>query len=178
MPSDSRPSSRSGIAEAKSAPEAARGELWLFRPGSSADLASRLQDFAAVSWSVVLAPAGGPEEAWARPFAEQAGAALLPLTASATETEGDAALRLWPEIEARVRGGARVLVVLGDGLLQTVVALALGFPPSRAGALRVDPGRGVLLRAEPAGILLRRSNVRAPEVATGTSLPGLSAERS
>lgn len=84
----------------------------------------------------------------------------------------EAAVRAWGALEGELEGSAvRLLAVLDGPLLRALVAHALGMPRARAEALRVDPGALVLLRDDPIGIVLRRSNVAAPEEDAGTELP-------
>jgi hypothetical protein len=80
--------------------------------------------------------------------------------------------RAWPTLESALgRDGERVLAVLPIEVLRATVARALALPHERAVALRVDPGRLVLLRVTASGFALRRSNVRAPDTSPGTALP-------
>lgn len=170
-------------------PFPARGagaELWLVRPGSAGELEERLRAFADTRFAQVLCAPGPDERAWAESFARAASCASssrselgLDALRGTLNAESHAALaaRAWNAIESCLGGGAPILVVLPGELLGLVVAQALGFPLERAGALRVDAGRAVLLRDDPLGIVLRRSNVRAPERGAGTPLPSGRPER-
>jgi hypothetical protein len=156
----------------------ARVELWLLRPGSAAELARRLQDFAGTDLARVLAPEAGAEARWAAAFARARGSELLTLAAlgprQAGESPEDAAERVWSALEHGLgRGAPRCLALLELEALRLGVARGLGFPPESAGNLRVDPGRGVLLAREELGLVLCRSNVSGPAPRTGSPLPGL-----
>ena len=152
----------------------ARTELWLWRTGSPSELRTRLAAFDGTALDLVLCPPGGEEERWAAAFAR---AAPLERTSElaaprAGEPEVALAARAWAPVEAGLaRGLARVHCVLPFELLRLVVARALGLTPQGAAALRVDPGRAVLLRNAPSGLVLRRSNVLAPDAGAGTALP-------
>jgi hypothetical protein len=78
----------------------------------------------------------------------------------------------WAALERELEAASRrLLVVLEAAELGAVVGRALDLPADRGGALRVDPGCLVLLRDDPLGVVLRRSNVRAPERNAGSELP-------
>lgn len=160
-------------------PVSARGagtELWLLRPGPRAELEACLVAFAERRFARILCASGVDERAWAEAFARAAGThstSCAELSVCATgATRAALTARAWALLVAALEAGeGPILAVLPAELLGLVVAEALGFPLERAGALRVDPGRAVLLRDDPLGIVLRRSNVRAPELAPGTPLP-------
>jgi hypothetical protein len=176
-------------------PGRARGagtELWLLRAVAQshapaerqielpAELAERLRAFASTRFGCVLSGPGPDERAWAAAFARAQGgtSSSLPELGARAAGESTAALaaRAWSALEASLGAGPSpipgpILAVLEPEVLGLAVARALGFPLERARALRVDPGRGVLLRDDPIGIVLRRSNARAPERASGTPLP-------
>jgi len=90
-----------------------------------------------------------------------------------SETLAALADRAWPVLERALseHGPARLLFVLELEVLLALVSRALSIPPTHFDALCVDPGRLVLLRDDPIGFVLRRSNVRAPESVSGTALP-------
>lgn len=150
-------------------------ELWLARAGSAAELASRLRAFEGIVLGLVLYPPGGEEQRWAEAFAAASGATLEhapELAPAARESAAELAARAWPVLEEALgRGLTSVLVVLSREVLLASVAQALALSHEGVAALRVDPGRLVLLRDEPGGISLRRSNVLAPETNPGTALP-------
>jgi hypothetical protein len=152
-------------------------ELVLLRPGSRADLARSLACFERIPLSLVLSPPDGEEEEWAAAFvrahsAPHARSAELVRRRSAESDEALSA-RIWPVLEQTLaRGHARVLAVLAHDLVRLSLACALGFPLARASGVRVDPGHLVLLRDDPIGVVLRRSNVLSPEELSGTPLPG------
>jgi len=159
---------------------AARGagtELVLLRPGERADLERSLAHFGRIPLALVLSPPGGEEEEWGRGFARARSAPHARSEALARRhgAESDEALaaRAWPVLEQALAGGhARILAVLSHDVLCVSLARALGFPLARARSVRVDPGRVVLLRDDPIGVVLRRSNVLSPEELAGTPLPG------
>ena len=151
-------------------------ELALVRPGSPADLERSLAHFTSISVSLVLSPPGGEEEEWATGFARARSASWARSAALArrASTESDQALaaRAWPALEQELaRGHVRVLAVLSHDVLCVSLACALGFPLARTRSVRVDPGHLVLLRDDPIGVVLRRSNVLSPEELSGTPLP-------
>lgn len=170
------PESRPEQSREATAPGASRrgrgGELWLLRAGPPEERDAALALFAAEPPESAWTPPGGDEEPWARAFAERLGIPLerredLRSTAS-TDAPG-----IWNRLEARLAlGPARLVVVLPAGVLQAVVARALSLGPAAAEALRVDPGRGVCLRDEAIGVVLRRSNARGPTAESGMALPG------
>lgn len=150
-------------------------ELWLLRPGPALELEERLRAFASTRFAQVLSGPGPEESAWAAAFARASQIestcdhALAP---AAGEASAALAARAWAALERALGSGTGpLLAVLAPEVLGPVVAQALGFPLARAGALCVAPGRAVLLRDDPVGIVLRRSNVRAPERSAGTPLP-------
>jgi Histidine phosphatase superfamily (branch 1) len=166
------------------APARGRGtELVLLRHGTPADLERSLALFAGTAFALVLsaprAGGGGAASAaheWAARFAAQHAAPHLswPELAGAREGETDSALagRAWPLLErCPERAQPRILAVLSYDVVRLAVACALGYPFARSTALRVDPGRGVLLRDDPIGWVLRRSNMLSPEDSSGTPLP-------
>lgn len=184
-----------------SSDDPARGkgtELWLLRPGTPAELERSLTLFRATPFALVLSPpradegaeaggsdtgddagdndAAGDTEQWAVRFAAAHSAphVRLPELARAAGGESDANLaeRAWPALErALERAHPRFLAVLPGDVLRLCVACAIGYAFARSSALRVDPGRGVLLRDDPIGWVLRRSNALAPQEGTGTALP-------
>jgi hypothetical protein len=176
------------------APARGRGtELLLLRPGSPADLERSLALFTGTALALVLSPPalsppvlspprdGGTGDAreayeWAARFSGAHAAPHVCLTelARAREGEADSALaeRAWPALERAVgRAEPRILAVLSYDVVRLGVACALGYPFARSTALRVDPGRFVLLRDDPIGWVLRRSNALSPAESSGTPLP-------
>jgi len=173
------------------APARGRGtELVLLRPGTPADLERTLALFAGTALALVLSPPrlspprlspprdGDSDDAhaWAARFAGTHATPheCLPELAPAREGEADAALaeRAWPALErAAERAQPRILAVLSYDVVRLGVACALGYALSRSNALRVDPGRFVLLRDDPIGWVLRRSNALSPVESSGTPLP-------
>lgn len=156
-------------------------ELVLLRCGTAADLERSLALFGGTPLALVLSPPGDgatrcePEE-WAARFAGAHGAPHLrwPELAGANdgETEAGLAARAWPVLErSPERAQPRILAVLSHDVLRVAVACALGYPLARSTALRVDPGCAVLLRDDPIGWVLRRSNMLSPEESSGTPLP-------
>lgn len=151
-------------------------ELWLLRPGHATEFRARLAAFGAAAPELLLCPPDGEEERWAAALARATSAALersLDL-AGAAPLEGFESLaeRAWRPLGAALeRGAGCVLAVLSPAVLTAVAARALGLPRQGASALRVDPGRALLLRTGAAGLVLRRSNVCAPETDAGTALP-------
>lgn len=159
------------------APSNERGaELWLLRPGPPDELGARLAAFEGSALELVLCPPGGEEERWARALASARAAEIQPVAALAApgpmETFEALSRRAFAPIGAALgRGLAGILAVLSPEVLTAVAARALGLPRQGAAALRVDPGRTLLLRAGAVGLVLRRSNVCAPETDAGTALP-------
>jgi hypothetical protein len=162
--------------------EHARGlgaELWLARAGSAAELAGRLRAFEGRALGLVLCPPDGEAQRWGAAFATAFGAELelapeLAAAGAATEEEAHTRLgaRAWSVLAtALTRGPARLLAILPHAVLLAAVQEALALAPPGPAALRVDPGRLVLLCDAPGGILLRRANVLAPEGDPGTALP-------
>lgn len=81
------------------------------------------------------------------------------------ETDADIAARALPVLERAVdggRGGAPAVLVTHYNVARVLCAVALGMQPARSFALRVDPGRGILLAHGEHGWSLARSNVLAP----------------
>jgi len=80
--------------------------------------------------------------------------------------ECDAALhaRAWPVLERAVRRaeGGTALLATHYNTIRVLAAAALGVPPPRSFALRIDTGRAALLVDSPDGWLLVRSNVHTP----------------
>jgi hypothetical protein len=134
-------------------------EAWLLCPGTDADLARSRSAFAELGPVHVAAAADPGCERWATAFARAAGLEPEPLDA---EVELAALL-------ARVAG--RALLFLPAAELVATVARALALAPHGARALRVDPGRAFLVRAERIGLVLRHANVLGPEREPGTRLP-------
>lgn len=166
MPPAHRPPDSAGPARG------AGTELWLVRPGPARELERRLAAFAGTELFLVLSPPSGEEADWAAAFAHAARAPhrCLEELRSGPDRDGE---RAWPPVEQALGGGhARILAVVGLDVLGVLVGRALSIPPERRGALRVDPGRCVLLRDDPIGLVLRRSNVAAPRIGSGTALPG------
>ena len=181
-------------------PARGRGtELLLLRPGTPTDLQRSLTLFAGTALAHVLAPpraheSGDDEDAsdgdandddandddanaeeWAARFAGAHSVPHVPVRelGRMRNGESDAAMaeRAWPALERALGRGPRVLAVLSYDVLRVSVACALGLEFARSIALRVDPGRVVLLRDDPIGWVLRRSNVLFPEESSGTALP-------
>lgn len=151
-------------------------ELWLLRAGSASEFDACRSAFGTAAPQVVLCPLGGEEERWAAALASACSAVLerSAALARAAEHEGLDALaeRAWGPLGAALeRRPAVLLAVLAREVLQAVAARALGLSAQGARALRVDPGRALLLRSGPAGLVLRRSNAQAPETCAGTALP-------
>lgn len=147
--------------------------MWLLCPGDDGQLDASLAAFAARAFELVLAPRGGRAERWARAFAGADDGRFTPLAIEEHASPAEAAARAWSALHAslgQVRTG--VLAVLPADLLTGVMAHALGFPPTRANAVRIDAGHAVLLRDDPIGIVLRHSNVPGPARFSGTALPG------
>ncbi len=176
------------MAPATSSDVPARGsgtELLLLRPGTPADLERSLALFARTPLALVLSPlraheVGGDAEKdtdeWAARFADahSAAHARLPELGPLRDGETEAALaeRAWPALERSLeRARPRILAVLSYDVVRISVACALGSALARSTALRVDPGRIVLLRDDPIGWVLRRSNVLFPVESSGTPLP-------
>jgi hypothetical protein len=152
-------------------------ELWLLRVGSDAELAARTRVFDAAPIALVLCPPSGAEERWARAFSARHGERLECRTELRSPDPGEesaqAGERAWLALETVcARAFPRLLAVLPHDVLGATAARALGLGLPGAAALRVDPGRAVCLRDDPIGIVLRRSNVLAPETSSGTALPG------
>lgn len=87
------------------------------------------------------------------------------------ECDADVARRALPVVQAGVartvaaatRGGAGRLAVAGHyNVLRVLVSAALGIPPARSFALRIEPGRAVLLGGAPEGWRLLHANVAGP----------------
>jgi hypothetical protein len=147
--------------------------VWLLCPGDDGQLDASLTAFAACAFDLVLAPCGGSAERWARAFAGADDERFVPLALEEPASPAEAASSTWSALRASLgRERARVLAVLPADLLTGVMALALGFPPTRASAVRIDAGHAVLLRDDPMGIVLRHSNVPGPARFSGTALPG------
>lgn len=158
-------------------------ELLLLRPGSAAELERSLALFAGTSLALVLSPPrlaegevpAGDEHEWAARFAGSHSAPHWVLgelgRPRSGESDTDLAGRAWPALERALGRGPRVLAVLCYDVLRVSVACALGLPFARSTSLRVDPGRVVLLRDDPIGLVLRHSNVLFPEENSGTALP-------
>lgn len=102
--------------------------------------------------------------------------------ASGAESDADVLARAWPVLAAASAraAGSTVVLVAHYNVIRTLCARALGVEPARSFALRLDPGRSVLLvdaAAEPrggrteappvAGWLLRHANVRDPREVLG-----------
>lgn len=154
-------------------------ELLLLCPGSAQDLEHGLASLGA-GLALVLSPPPLQEQRheaeWAARFARAGGVphelALELARARSSESDEALAARAWPALERALgRGHSRVLAVLALEVLRACLARALGFPPARAGSVRVDPGHAVLLRDDPIGLVLRHSNVRALAEHSGTALP-------
>jgi len=149
-------------------------ELWLLVPGARAELDARLQAFARTEFALVL---GAPSEmAWAAAFARARAfePRLAPELAAGADDEPFAALaaRAWPALEfARTHGHPRALLVQPRSVLLALLARALDLPLEGPPRVRLEPGRAVLLRDDPAGLVLRRANVEAPLEGSGTALP-------
>lgn len=151
-------------------------ELWLLVPGSREQLEARLQAFARTEFALVLAAPGAPEREWAEAFARARGLAARPapeLAAGAHDEPFAARVaRAWPAFEfARAHGHPRALLVQPQTVLLALFARALDLALEQPPRVRVEPGHGVLLRDDPLGLVLRRSNVRAPLESSGTALP-------
>jgi len=164
-------------------PHSSRGkgcELWLQRPGNQDDLERSLALFATTSISIVYSAPRVldlDEADWAEELAAVCAAPheVLSELAPAREREPDdsVAARAWPVLERALGAGhARILAVVSRDVLRACVARALGMSFEHASALRVDRGCVVLLRDDPIGLVLRRSNVLLPEEGSGTALPG------
>jgi probable phosphoglycerate mutase len=81
------------------------------------------------------------------------------------ETDADIAARAAPVLEraaAGEPGRAPVVIVTHYNVARVLCTLALELEPARSFALRVDPGRGILLAHGEHGWSLARSNVLAP----------------
>jgi len=80
--------------------------------------------------------------------------------------EGDAHLaeRAWPALrEALAEVGQGLLIVTAHyNVIRVLAACALGLPPARSFALRLDTGRALALEEGPGGWRLLASNVAAP----------------
>ena len=82
----------------------------------------------------------------------------------AGESDALLAARVWPVVERAIesRPGGTVVLATHYNVIRVIAGIALGLAPPRTFALRVDPGRAVLLEDGPRGFVLRRSNVAAP----------------
>ena len=155
--------------------------IWLLRAADGAQGETAQRDlalvFAAAEPAFVLSAPSGPERELAAAIAERSRARLV-LAAElqqplAAEKEVDLVSRAWSLLErALLQGGAGILCVLPPDLIRILAALLLGIPPARSRALRVDPGRAVLILNGELGFVLRRSNVAAPEPASPASQTG------
>jgi len=90
------------------------------------------------------------------------------------EADAELAERAFSALEGALaaHAPARLFFVAGLAVLRVLVARALSIPLDRSHALCVDPGKLVLLRDDPHGLVLRRSNVLGPESRPGAPLPG------
>ena len=80
------------------------------------------------------------------------------------EADEDVHARAWRPLDAALSSGRRRIVVATHyNVLRVVTASALGTPPDRSFALRVDTGRAVLLVDGPQGWELERSNALWPD---------------
>jgi hypothetical protein len=153
-------------------------ELWLVRAGPRAALDACLRAFSGTALDVVLAAPGAEEAAWAAALARASGDARLQLDA-ALRMDPAAALgsaSAWPVLAGALAAHARCLAVLGHDELLAAVGRALDLDALDGRRMRVDPGRGVLLRGGARGLELRRANVRGPELDPGMALPGAPAQ--
>ncbi|MBM3976540.1 MAG: histidine phosphatase family protein [Planctomycetes bacterium] len=82
----------------------------------------------------------------------------------AGETDADLHARAWPVLErAALRARAHpVVLVTHYNVARVLAAAALGIPPARSFALRLDPARGILLARSTHGWALSRANVVDP----------------
>ncbi len=79
--------------------------------------------------------------------------------------ESDAALceRVWPAIDALLeRFNGKLVVTTHYNVIRVIAARALGIPPARSFAFRVDPGRLVLFHDAPGGWRLLAANADSP----------------
>lgn len=80
--------------------------------------------------------------------------------------ESDAALaaRVWPAVGSALErhAGGTLVFTTHYNVIRVIASLALGMPPARSFAFRVDPGRLVLFHDAPGGWRLLTSNARAP----------------
>ncbi len=123
--------------------------------------------FARATPALVLAPDRGAARELAAAIAALAGARLGLTGALATrgpaEDESELARRAVSALtEALAADDPCLLCALSSEVLRGLSARLLGIEPARSHALRVDPGRAVLLIDAPHGFLLRRSNVASP----------------
>jgi broad specificity phosphatase PhoE len=86
------------------------------------------------------------------------------------ECDATLAARAWPALEARLEPGGPVVVATHYNVIRVIVACALGVPPARSFALRVDPGRLVLLHDGPEGWRLLTANTDHPGALDARSL--------
>jgi len=143
------------------------GEAWLLAAPAGARLDELARAFAEAPPACIFARDEADCRAAAATLAPALGATLA---GTPFPHAPDAALATLRAALARGQA-ARVLVVLPVHELAPLVARALEFPPERAAALHHEAGRLTLLRDEPAGFVLRRANVLAPERESGTALP-------
>jgi probable phosphoglycerate mutase len=83
------------------------------------------------------------------------------------ETDADIHARAWPALSTALEhaaefGAAPLVLVTHYNVARVLCARALGIPPARSFALRLDPARGILLALSPDGWSLLRSNVLDP----------------
>lgn len=80
------------------------------------------------------------------------------------EGDGSVAERVWPVLLAALEevGDGTLAVCAHYNVIRVAVACALGIPPARSFAVRVDKGRAVALEDSPAGWRLLSSNVADP----------------
>ena len=83
------------------------------------------------------------------------------------EADEDVARRAWRALAEPLAASLRCLVVTTHyNVIRVLCATALGIPAARSFALRVDPGRAVLIEDSPGGWRLHHSNVSSPLAAT------------
>lgn len=80
------------------------------------------------------------------------------------ESDSDVVARAWPilEREARAHPGAALVFVCHYNVIRCLVSVALGLPPARSFALRLDKARALLLEDRPTGFKLVALNLYDP----------------
>ena len=80
------------------------------------------------------------------------------------ECDRDILTRAWPAVERAVVGppGGEVVLTTHYNVIRVLAARLLGLDPARSFALRIDPGRGMLLVDGPLGWELQATNTAEP----------------